>query len=118
MPLSISYLIASDVSAQTGVLTFGRSVMFTVTNVYAVRMAGVFMISLASLWVRTRVMPRVFVLLTYGLALLMLVATNLSVWLLLIFPMWVLLISLYILYVSFRGETEEAKEIVGASEPL
>jgi len=113
-----SYAIASELLVQSGVIVFGRSIMFTITNVYAIRMAGVFMISLASIWVRTRGMPRVFVLLTYALALVMLVAVNLSVWLLLIFPAWVFVISVYILFVSLRGETIEAEEILGASEPL
>jgi hypothetical protein len=111
-----SYAIASDALVQSGVITFGRTIMFTITNVYAIRMAGVFMISLATIWVRTRVMPRLFVLLTYALALLMLVAVNLSLWLLLIFPAWVFVISIYILFVSMRGETREAEEIVGANE--
>jgi hypothetical protein len=111
-----SYAIASDTLVQSGVITFGRTFLFTITNVYAIRMAGVFMISLATIWVRTRVMPRLFVLLTYALALVLLVAVNLSVWLPLLFPAWVFVISIYILFVSLRGETREAEEIVGASE--
>ena len=113
-----SYALESDTLAQNGIITFGRATMFTITNVYAIRMAGVFMISLATIWVRTRGMPRVFVLLTYGLALVMLVVVNLSVWLILIFPAWVFVISIYILFVSLRGETVEAEEILGASELL
>jgi hypothetical protein len=111
-----SYALASETLIESGVLTFGRATMFTITNVYAIRMAGVFMISLGTIWVRTRVMPRLFVLLTYGLALVMLIAVNLSVWLLLIFPAWVFVISVYILFVSLRGETTQAEEIVGAGE--
>src|SRR4249920_2966387 len=38
-----SYSIASDVLVQSGVITFGRALMYTITNVYGVRMAGVFM---------------------------------------------------------------------------
>lgn len=34
----------------SGVITFGRSVIYTITNVYAIRMAGVFMLSLATIW--------------------------------------------------------------------
>src|SRR6266581_2261147 len=65
-----SYAIEADTLTKSGVLVFGRAIMYTVTKVYAVRMAGVFMISLATLWMRTRVMPRVFVFLSYALALL------------------------------------------------
>jgi hypothetical protein len=31
--------------------------MYRIINVYAIKMAGVFMISLGTIWVRTRVMP-------------------------------------------------------------
>jgi hypothetical protein len=61
-----SYAIEADTLIKSGVVTFGRAIMYTITNVYGVRMAGVFMISLATLWMRTHVMPRVFVFLTYG----------------------------------------------------
>src|SRR6266700_3069661 len=68
-----SYAIAADTLTKSGVIIFGRAFMYTITNVYAIRMAGVFMISLGTIWIRTRVMPRLFVFLTYALALLLLV---------------------------------------------
>jgi hypothetical protein len=86
------------------VIRFGRSITYTVTNVYAIRMAAVFMISLGTIWVRTRVMPRLFVFLTYGLAVIMLIAVNFTVWLILVFPAWVFIISVYIIIMSFRGD--------------
>ena len=63
-----------------------------------------------------RVMPRPFVFVTYGLALLMLVRINLSPWLILTFPAWVFIISVYILVQSLRGEKLKAEEIVRAPE--
>src|SRR6266581_3887818 len=45
-----SYALEPDTLTKSGVLVFGRAVMYTITKVYAVRMAGVFMISLATLW--------------------------------------------------------------------
>jgi len=84
--------------------------------VYAIRMAGVFMISLGTIWIRTRVMPRVFVFLTYALALLLLVSSNLTLWLILIFPAWVFVISMFILVVGLRGERAEAEGVIGSSE--
>lgn len=47
-------------------------------------------------------MPRLMVYLTYLLALGMLVAFGQSLWLLLIFPAWVLLVSIYILMTNLR----------------
>ena len=43
--------------------------MFQISNVYALRMAGVFMISLGTIWWRTGLMPRWLALITYLLAL-------------------------------------------------
>src|SRR6266571_1002842 len=54
-----SYALEPDTLTKSGVLVFGRAVMYTITKVYAIRMAGVFMIALATIWIRTRVMPRV-----------------------------------------------------------
>ena len=113
-----SYAIAADLLIESGVITFGRAIMYTITNVYAVRMAGVFMISLGTLWLRTKVMPRVFVLLTYLLALVLLFAVNLSLWLILVFPAWVFVISVFILVATLRGKPTEAEEIVGARESM
>lgn len=111
-----SLAVEGDKWAKSGVIAFGRSLVGTITNVYATRMAGVFMTALGTIWIRTRVMPRPFVFLTYGLALIMLLAGNLSFWLILVFPAWVFIISVYILIVSLRGEQVKAEEIVGAPD--
>ena len=67
-----AYALAPDAMDESGVIIFGRSIIYTITNVYAIRMAGVFMLSLGTIWVRTRAMPRVLVILTYLLAILLL----------------------------------------------
>jgi len=79
-------------------------------------MAGVFMISLATIWMRTHVMPRVFVFLTYALALLLLVSSNLTLWLVLVFPAWVFVIRVFILIISLRGERAVAEGVIGTHE--
>lgn len=87
--------------------------MYILTNVYAIRMAAVFMLALGTLWVRTRVMRRLFIALTYLLALVMLLAVNLSVWLILIFPAWVMVIGVFIPVESLRGKTAAAEAVIG-----
>jgi hypothetical protein len=111
-----SYAIAADTLTKSGVIIFGRAIMYTITKVYAIRMAGVFMISLGTLWMRTRVMPRLFVFLTYAVALLLLVSSDFTSWLILVFPAWVFVISMFILVVSLRGEQAEAEGMVGSNE--
>jgi hypothetical protein len=76
---------------------FGRAVMLQISNVYALRMGGVFMLSLGTVWLRTGLMPRWLVVTTYLLALTMLVIVNLSLWVTLLFPAWVLAVSVHVL---------------------
>lgn len=102
-----AFALDPETLAQSGVITFGRTVIYTIMNVYAIRMAGVFMISLATIWTRTRVMPRYFVILTYLLALLLLIVINLSLWMIMVFPVWVAAVSAYILVNSLRGPRSE-----------
>ena len=84
------------------VIVFGRAVMLQISNVYALRMAGVCMISLATIWLRTRLMPPWLAGITYLLALMLLLIINLSLWVTLIFPAWVFFISVLILIMNFR----------------
>jgi hypothetical protein len=79
-------------------------VIYRITNVYAIRMSGVFMISLATISVRTRIMPRGLAFLTYALALFLLVSIGLSLWVTLIFPGWVLMVSVCILVLNLRRQ--------------
>jgi hypothetical protein len=85
------------------ILRFGREVMLQISNVYALRMAAVFMISLATIWLRTGLMPRWIVVSTYVLALALLIVTSLSLWITLVFPVWVFIVSLFILLTAFRA---------------
>ncbi len=110
------YAIAADQLNASGVLIFGRAVMYTIMNVYAVRMAGVFMISLDTIWLQTRAVPRPFVFITYALALLLLVAISFSLWMILIFPTWVFVISVYILRDTWRGKAAEAEGFIGSDD--
>ena len=82
--------------------------MLQISNVYALRMAGVFMSSLGTVWLRTGLMPRWLALLTYVLAAVLLLVINLSLWMTLIFPAWVFLISLLILIRTVRKRADKA----------
>jgi len=99
-----SYALAAEQLSNNGVLVFGRAIMYAISNVYAIRMAGVFMISLGSIWTQTRAMPRPLALLTYALALLLLITISFSMWIAFIFPAWVLIISIFILRASLRNK--------------
>ena len=71
--------------------------MLQISNVYALRMAGVFMLSLATIWLRTGLMPRWLAVISFGLAFVLLVVTNLGLWVTLCFPAWALAVSTFLL---------------------
>ncbi len=97
-----AYRVAPEGMATSGLYSFGRDTMFRITNIYAIRMAGVFMISLSTLWRRTGAVPRVLALFTYALALVLLVSISFSLWVVLVFPAWVVAVSIYILVHTMR----------------
>jgi hypothetical protein len=97
--------------------SFGRLLMYQVSNVYGLRMSGVFMISLGTIWLRTGTMPRWMAFITYALALVLLVSVTLSIWFTLIFPAWVFLISVFIL-VENLGNRSKSVSSKSSPEPV
>jgi len=100
---------STDFAASSTYL-YARQMVAQVFNVYALRMAAVFQISQATLWLRTGVMPRWMALLTYPVALVLLFIVTQSRWVILIFPAWVFLVSAYILVMSLRRHDSEAPD--------
>ena len=94
-------LIASKDFGQPGVRTevaaVGQALLVSLSNTYALRMAAVFMMSLATIWLRTRLMPVWLVIITYVVALCVLVGSDFSLWMTVTFPVWVLIVSLLML---------------------
>ena len=87
----------AEPGTRTEVAAFGQALLISLSNTYALRMAAVFMISLATIWMRTHLMPRWLVIVTYLVALSILVASDISLWVTVAFPVWVLVVSLLIL---------------------
>ncbi|MEV6432646.1 hypothetical protein [Nocardia sp. NPDC051463] len=87
----------TDPAAHAEVMNFGRMVLVSASQTYALRMAAVFMISLATIWLKTRLMPRWLAVLSYVLAVALLIISEASMWVELAFPAWVLVVSGFIL---------------------
>ncbi len=83
--------------ADSGVGLFGQVLLLKLSKTYALRMAAVFMMSLAAIWLRTGLMPRWLVVATYVLAILLIIGADTTMWLTLAFPLWVLIVSLMFL---------------------
>jgi len=82
-----------DARAHAEVVDFGKMVFLAAAKTYALRMAAVFMISLATIWLKTALMPRWLVLTTYLAGVALLIASDLSMWVTLAFPFWVFVVS-------------------------
>jgi hypothetical protein len=82
-----------DKAAHAEVIDLGKMVVLSTTKTYGIRMAAVFMISAATIWLRTGLMPKWLVLLSYLVALAILAASDVSMWISMAFPIWVLVVS-------------------------
>ena len=76
---------------------FARAVSYIIMNVYAIKMAAVFMISTSTVLIRTGIAPRWIALLGFSLAVILLIGSFFISWSIAVFPSWVFLISVYIL---------------------
>jgi len=79
------------------VWSLGHRVTFTLLNVYAMRMGAVFVLTTASIGMRTKFVPRWLVVSGYASGLILLFGVSLSGWLTLLLPIWILVLSAYIL---------------------
>jgi hypothetical protein len=98
----------TDPAAHAEVIAFGKMVVVSGCKTYAIRMAAVFMLSLATIWLKTGLMPRWLVVVSYLVAVALLIASDVSMWLTLAFPTWVLIVSVLILLRSGFVNTQRA----------
>jgi hypothetical protein len=97
--LLITFQSATSTSANVEIWRLGRNVTNTLVITYAMRMAGVFIISTATIALRTQFMPRWLAALGYIVAIVLLLSSGLLPYVELLFPIWVFLVSVYTLLV-------------------
>ena len=93
----LTYATQPQGFVDSATFAFGRSLFHELINLYAVKMASVFMISTSVIGVRTRFTPRWSAYLGFACALLLLLSGRHTDWMFMVFPVWVLLTSIYIL---------------------
>jgi hypothetical protein len=76
---------------------FGRSLAYGMVNIYLVKTASVFMITTSTIALHTRLTPTWLAVGGYVIALVLLIGSSYFDWSLMVFPLWVLLVSLIIL---------------------
>jgi len=81
---------------------FGRFISDVLLNLFAMKMAGVFMFSTCTIGLRTAILPRWVAYIGYTCALLLLVIIANWRWITLVFPFWMLLTSSQMLVEEFH----------------
>jgi hypothetical protein len=109
----IVFTAEPDAMMNSATLYLARALAYNLANVYAIKMAGVFMISLSTVIFRTRIAPRWMAILGFVLALILLVGSYYISWCFLVLPLWVLLLSVYILIDNYRSPTPQSQSKPG-----
>jgi hypothetical protein len=81
---------------------FARAAAYGLVNIYMTKMASVFMITTSTMAIYTRFAPRWLALTGYTMAALLLVGSYYISWGFVVFPLWVLMTSIYILFDNIR----------------
>jgi hypothetical protein len=76
---------------------FGRGLAYVMVNIYLVKTASVFMITMSTIALYTRLIPRWLAIGGYAVAAVLLFGSYYFEWSLIVFPLWVLLVSACIL---------------------
>ena len=83
-----------------------RAFAYTLVNVYAIRMAGIFMLITSTIALRTAFIARWMAAPGFAMGLFLLFASQWFAWSFLVFPLWALLISVYLLVTSLAQDAE------------
>ena len=75
----------------------GRETSFMMLNVYAMRMAGVFTISTTTIALRLGILPRWLAVFGWVVAVVLLLTIERFAWAQILFPLWVLVLSIHLL---------------------
>jgi hypothetical protein len=95
--LILAYSVAPDALLNTPTFAFARAFTYDIMHIYAFKMAAVFMVTTSTLAIRTQITPRWIPVLGYASALFVLIGSGYLDWVLFVFPLWVLLVSVYVL---------------------
>jgi hypothetical protein len=109
----IVFTAQPDAMMNSTTLHLARALAYNLANVYAIKMAGVFMISLSTVIFRTRIAPRWIAILGFVLAFILLLGSYYISWCFLVLPVWVLLLSVHILIDNFRSPTSQRQSEPG-----
>ena len=88
----------------------GRHTSYTVLNVYAMRMAGAFAIVTTTIAARLGILPRWLTWFGFLVAVVLLVTVERFAWVQILFPLWVLVLSVHLLVRPASGSAPSAAD--------
>jgi hypothetical protein len=112
--IAVAVGLLSDRNISSEIWEFGHNLMTLLAD-FAVKMAAVFMVATATITLRTAIMANWLGWLGYAIALILLLGSSVAPWIELLFPLWVLLVSVHVLRASLRQSSagkadDEVKE--------
>ena len=114
-PVTVSTLAAGAVDPDAA--TIGRGIAYALYFVYGIKMAAVFIMVSSTIGLRSGALPRWFCLLGYPTALALLLVVFVSEFVVLVFPIWVAITSLILIFerdpLTTPGATAPATDSAG-----
>jgi hypothetical protein len=93
----IAFHSAPEALIDSATFHFGRGLAYGMINIYVVKTASVFMITTSTIALYTQLTPRWLAIGGYVVAVVLLIGSYYLDWSILVFPLWVLLVSICIL---------------------
>lgn len=98
----IAYAAAPMAFRGSATFILARSLAYHLTTIYALKMAGVFLMTASTIVLRTGMTARWTAILGYMAAVVILVGSQIMDWTFFVFPAWVLIVSVNILVEEYR----------------
>jgi hypothetical protein len=103
-----AYAAAPKALGDPSGIIFARAFSYDIMNIYALKMAAVFMVTTSTLALRTHITASWIAWIGYASAALVLIGSGYLAWVFFVFPLWVLLVSTYILVDNLRSPPRPA----------
>ena len=97
-----TFAAAGHTSADSETYAVGRAMAYALMNTFGMKMAAIFMFVTSMIGLRTAVLARWVSLVGFALGLILLLIITDFAWIALLLPLWVLLLSTYILITDFQ----------------
>jgi hypothetical protein len=103
----------SNQQVSSDVYYFARQAGYAFLNIFGIKMAGAFIFSTCTIALRTAILPRWIAFCGYACGVVLLLVISEWLWIAMLFPLWTMLVSAYILAVKRTSADRNAQAIGG-----